>query len=76
MEKHNVKWSNVCDVRQRLIDRINQLKKDKRDLFGSEDYFYSGGRQIQGGTINEKTADFYKNVYDRLVKELEDILGQ
>jgi hypothetical protein len=66
---------HISDVRQRLIDRIDELKRDKRELFGSEDFIYNGGRTIRGGTINENTSKFYLYVYDRLVKELEDILN-
>jgi hypothetical protein len=30
----------LSDVRQRLIDRIDELKKDKRIMFGDENYVY------------------------------------
>jgi len=32
---------HISDVRQRLIDRIDKLKRDKRELFGSEDFIYN-----------------------------------
>ena len=66
---------HISDVRQRLIDRIDELKRDKRELFGDENFIYIGGRTIRGGTINENTSKFYLHVYDRLIKELEDILN-
>jgi hypothetical protein len=62
------------DVKQRLIDRIGELKRDKKYLFGDENHIYIGGRTLRGGSINEDTSKFYLYVYDRLVKELEDIL--
>jgi hypothetical protein len=66
---------NISDVRQRLIDRIDELKRDKRELFGDEDFVYIGGRTVRGGVINENTSKFYLYVYDKLVKELQDILN-
>lgn len=65
----------VSDVRQRLIDRIDELKTNKRNLFGDENYQYLGDRGCKNGYINQNTSIFYVYVYDRLVKELEDILN-
>jgi hypothetical protein len=66
---------HISDVRQRLIDRIDELKRDKRELFGDEYHVYIGGRTIRGVVINENTSKFYLYVYDKLVKELQDILN-
>lgn len=65
---------HISDVRQRLIDRIDELKRDKRIMFGDENYVY---KSPMGGLkgIHPKTSEFYLYVYDRLVKELEDILN-
>jgi hypothetical protein len=65
---------NISDVRQRLIDRIDELKKDKRIMFGNENYVYKAPMGGLNG-IHPKTSEFYLYVYDRLVKELEDILN-
>jgi signal peptidase I len=66
---------HISDVRQRLIDRVDKLKRDKIEMFGDENYVYIGGRCCRNGTINEDTSKFYLYVYGRLVKELEDILN-
>lgn len=66
---------HISDVRQRLIDRIDELKTDKRNLFGDENYHYNGSRTCENGYINQNTSEFYVYVYDKLVKELEDILN-
>lgn len=65
---------HISDVRQRLIDRIDELKRDKRIMFGDENYVY---KAPMGGLkgIHPNTSEFYLYVYDRLVKELEDILN-
>ena len=65
---------HISDVRQRLIDRIDELKRDKRIMFGDENYVY---KPSMGGLkgIHPNTSEFYLYVYDRLVKELEDILN-
>jgi hypothetical protein len=65
---------HISDVRQRLIDRIDELKKDKRIMFGDENYVYKAPMGRLNG-IHPKTSEFYLYVYDRLIKELEDILN-
>lgn len=65
---------HISDVRQRLIDRIDELKRDKRIMFGDENYVYKAPIGRLSG-IHPNTSEFYLYVYDRLVKELEDILN-
>jgi hypothetical protein len=65
---------HISDVRQRLIDRISELKRDKIIMFGDENYVYKAPMGVLKG-IHPNTSEFYLYVYDRLVKELEDILN-
>jgi len=65
---------HISDVRQRLIDRISELKRDKIIMFGDENYVYKSPMGVLKG-IHPNASEFYLYVYDRLVKELEDILN-
>lgn len=64
----------MLNIRQRLIHRIDELKRDKRIIFGDENYVYKAPMGKLSG-IHSNTSEFYLYVYDRLVKELEDILN-
>ena len=57
-----------------LINRIDDLKRDKRIMFGDENFVY---KAPMGGLrgIHPDTSEFYLYVYDRLIKELEGILN-
>jgi hypothetical protein len=63
---------HISDVRQRLINRIVELKEQRKNFYGEIEKNKNSPIRM---SISSETRNFYEYTCDKLIKELEDILN-
>lgn len=61
----------MCDFKKRVLSRINSLKQERKDFYDSIENNKNSPIRMN---VNENTRNFYEHTYDRLIKELENII--